>query len=119
MKTRGELLKSRREALGFTQQDVATRLHITQQSYHAIETDVVVNPRRTTLKGLAKMLDIPYETLLLGPGWQDEVSEQGRVVGQMYDKLPREEQQQILFMLLQAKARALAHDDPTSERNLL
>lgn len=28
MKTRGELLKSRREALGFTQQDVASRLHI-------------------------------------------------------------------------------------------
>lgn len=55
----------------------------------------------------------------IGPGWQEEVSEQGRVVGQMYDKLPREEQQQILFMLLQAKARALAHDDPTSERNLL
>ena len=108
--TRGELIKSARSRLGFSQEQVADFVKLSQQSYSDIELDRIARPRETTLRAIGKMLDIPFETLLLGPGWKDEVSQEARVVGQIYDEVPPDVQRRIMLMLLQAKAGSPVED---------
>lgn len=108
--TRGELIKSARNRLGFSQEQVAEFVKLSQQSYSDIELDRIARPRDTTLRAISKMLEIPFETLLLGPGWKESVSQEARVVGQIYDEVPPDVQRRIMLMLLQAKARITVDD---------
>jgi transcriptional regulator with XRE-family HTH domain len=113
MNTRGAMIKQAREALGLSQEYMAERCKISQQSYSNIERNVTANPPRRVLKVIEKELNIPFETLVLGGGWLEQTSESARVVAREYDQLPPEVQLQIMTLILRNKNCA---DEPISQR---
>jgi transcriptional regulator with XRE-family HTH domain len=101
--TRGELIRTERIRRGYTQEEVAAAARIKQQSYSDIEADKTASPRRTILKAISKMLDIPFESLLLGDDWREPIPEEGRIIGREYCRLSSEAKNRIMMIILQDK----------------
>lgn len=112
---RGELIRTRRDALNLSQQQVADAAHISQQSYAAIELDQVSNPKRSILKAISKMLDIPIETLIMNDQSVTGLSEGAVQVAKEYDKLSSEGKLAVMQALL--RYRVAVAKDPVSARN--
>lgn len=49
------------------------------------------------------MLDIPFESLLLGDDWREPIPEEARVVAREYPHLRPEDKNKILNIILDAK----------------
>ncbi len=60
----GRVLKTLREAKGWTQERLATRAQTTQEYIAMLEKGVRKNPSLETLKRLAKALGVPVTELL-------------------------------------------------------
>ena len=100
--TRGTLIREARLARGYKQKDMAEMLSISQQAYSTIESDAITNPRRIILKRIAEILDIPFESLLLGTGWNsDQPSEAAQSVARAYDTLPHDARIQVMAVILE------------------
>ena len=107
-KTRGSLIREARIARGYSQEQMSALLNISQQTYSTIEGDVVLNPRRNVLKKISEILDIPFETLLLGTTWSGEqLSEAAQSVARAYEELTPEGKVEIMatiFRLQRARS---------------
>lgn len=101
--TRGKMIREKRIRLGLSQEEVAGAARIYQQSYSDIEGDRTTSPRRAILKAISKMLDIPFESLLLGDDWREPIPESARVVAREYPSLRPENQNRILSIILEDK----------------
>lgn len=62
--TPGERLKTAREAAGYSQEDLAKKIGIVQQSLHKIEAGIIRNPRKMQL--IESILGLPNGYLLYG-----------------------------------------------------
>lgn len=114
--TRGALIAAKRKALQLTQQQVADAAKITQQSYAAIELDQIQQPKRTILKAISKMLDIPLETLIINDSTVTNLTEGAVQVAREYDRLTKSGKLIVMQAILQARGMSMA-DDPVSERS--
>lgn len=101
--TRGKMIREKRIRLGLSQEEVANAAKISQQSYSDIEGDRTASPRRAILKAIGKMLEIPFESLLLGDDWREPIPESARVVAREYPSLRPENQNRILSIILEDK----------------
>ena len=101
--TRGELIRSERIRRGFVQADMAKAAGISQQTYSDIESDRITSPRRPIMKAISKMLDIPFESLLLGDDWRSEppMSEADRVIAREIPHLSPEARDKIMVVMLE------------------
>lgn len=99
--TRGKMIRDKRILLGLSQEAVASAAKISQQSYSDIDGDRTASPRRAILKAIGKMLDIPFESLLLGDDWREPIPESARVVAREYPSLRPENQNRILRIILE------------------
>ncbi|HRD65732.1 MAG TPA: helix-turn-helix transcriptional regulator [Candidatus Competibacter sp.] len=111
---RGELLRTKREQLNLTQQQVADAAHVTQQTYAAIELGQTKQPRKATLKAIGKKLMIPIEQLLLDDEEASGLSEEAILVAKTYDRLSQNGKLQVMQTMLRAKG--VEERDPVSER---
>lgn len=64
MSTLAERLRMAREAAGFSQEDLAKKVGIVQQSLHKIESGIIRNPRKLSL--IESILGLPTGYLLFG-----------------------------------------------------
>lgn len=110
--TRGETIRSARESRGLSQEAVAKAAKISQQSYSDIEADITKSPRRVILERISKMLDIPFESLLLGDDWREPIPEEARVIAREYATLPDDVKNKILMLIVEAKARVNTPQTP-------
>jgi len=69
--TLGQVIRSRRQELGLTQEQLAERIGggVRQAEVSRLESDRVVLPRRQRLERIAAALQIPLGTLLARAGW--------------------------------------------------
>ncbi len=104
--TRGEMIRAARESRGLSQATVAAAAKIAQQSYSDIEADITKSPRRVILERISKMLDIPFESLLLGDDWREPIPEEARVIAREYATCPDDIKNKILMLIVEAKTRA-------------
>jgi len=101
MKTRGEIIREARDRLGFSQEQVAAAAKLTQQAYSNIENDRTDQPRRSSLKAIAKKLEIAEDQLFtLHPA----PSRQAQDVAMAYDYLPPIYQARILHTIVEAQS---------------
>ena len=104
MNTRGQVIRNARLALGLSQEAVAEVAKITQQAYSDIENDKTGQPRRSALRAIARMLELPEDALILNkPGAPCGASKEARMIAEEYDHLPAAWQAKILITLLEAK----------------
>lgn len=66
--TLAQLIKSRRAALGLTQEDLAERVNMSQRWVSAVETGEVAAPRIDVMRRLASVLGVPIEDLFVAAG---------------------------------------------------
>lgn len=105
MQTRGERIRQARVMLGLTQEAVAEAAHISQQAYSDIEADKTAQPRRSALRIIAKMLELPEDALILNrPG--HALTKEALRVAEEYDALPPAIQAKILMTLIEARRAA-------------
>lgn len=110
--TRGQLIRTERERRGLSQQQVADTAKISQQTYSDIEGDRIQSPRRPILKAIAKMLEIPFESLLLGDDYRGEnIPESARVVAREYPSLSPDAKNKILMIMIEDKQRREAEEE--------
>ena len=101
MKTRGEMIREARDRLGFSQEQVAASAKLTQQAYSNIENDRTDQPRRSSLKAIAKKLELAEDQLFtLHPA----PSRQAQDVAMVFDILPPAYQIRILHTIIEAQA---------------
>jgi transcriptional regulator with XRE-family HTH domain len=69
--TLAQLIRERRQDLGLTQEELAERLGPTvrQTEISRLESGRIALPRRLRMEQLARALQLPLGTLLLGSGW--------------------------------------------------
>jgi transcriptional regulator with XRE-family HTH domain len=103
------------------QESLAEAAKISQHTYSDIEGDRIASPRRPILKALAKMLDIPFESLLLGDDWRNEppMSEADRVISREIPGLSPEARNKILVVILEDKQQRDATAPPQDQENTL
>ncbi len=65
MKTKGEIIASRRKALGYTQADLAKKLYVSDKAVSKWERDLA-SPDVASLPALANILEISVDELLAG-----------------------------------------------------
>jgi transcriptional regulator with XRE-family HTH domain len=70
-RTLGQVIRSRRLALGLTQEELADRIGdgVRQAEVSRLECDRVALPRRRRLERIAAALDVPVGELLAAAGW--------------------------------------------------
>lgn len=108
--SRGTTVREKRKEAGLTQEQVAKSIKVTQQTYSDFENDRIVNLRRSAVDALAKLLDIPVETLLIGE--RDTISKEARAIAMSYDRASRAVRERIaLELLIDQQQRAANHDD--------
>ena len=103
METRGQLIRAARERLGLSQETVAKAAKITQQAYSNIECDATDQPRRSALKAIARLLELPEDQLVLNQPGTLMMSKEAQMVAREYDAIPPTFQSKILLTLLEAK----------------
>ena len=116
--TRGQLIFAERKRRGLSQQDMAAAAKISQQSYSDIEKDIIKSPRRPILKAIGKMLDIPFESLLLGDDWRNEppMLEKHRVMARELPYLSPEAESKVLVVILEDKQRRQEEAEKEAEQ---
>lgn len=101
MKTRGEIIREARDRLGFSQEQVAAAAKLTQQAYSNIENDRTDQPRRSSLKAIAKKLELAEDQLFtLHPA----PSRQAQDIALAYDTLPPAYQIRMMHIVVEAQA---------------
>ena len=103
METRGTIIRQAREALKLSQEAVAETAKISQQAYSDIENDRTLQPRRSALKAIAKILQLPEDALILNNPSARIMSKEARMIAEEYDAIPPAYQAKILLALLEAK----------------
>ncbi|MCU0807929.1 MAG: helix-turn-helix domain-containing protein [Candidatus Contendobacter sp.] len=103
METRGTIIRRAREALKLSQDAVAETAKISQQAYSDIENDRTLQPRRSALKAIAKMLQLPEDALILNKPGHRWMSKEAQMIAEEYDTIPPAYQAKILLALLEAK----------------
>lgn len=63
--TLADMLRKRRAELGKTQEEMAEALDMTQEWVAAVENGRIQQPRPTTLRRLADVLDVPLEDIVI------------------------------------------------------
>lgn len=103
MSTRGAIIRQARAALGLSQETVAEAAKITQQAYSDIENDRTAQPRRSALRAIARMLELPEDALILNKPGAHWASKEAQMIAEEYDHIPPAYQAKILMTLLEAK----------------
>jgi len=69
--TLGQIIRSRRQQLGLTQEELAARIGggVRQAEVSRLESDRVALPRRQRLERISAALGVPIGELLAGAGW--------------------------------------------------
>lgn len=94
-------ISNARKARGLSQCELAGMVEISQQALAKIESGATARPSRDILERIAIILDIPFETLLLGDDIAAlNISEAGARVAREYDLADKDTQAKIMLILI-------------------
>lgn len=120
--TKGERIKSARESVGLTQEQLGRMCHTTKQTIYKYETGIITNIPIDRLVSIAQALNVSAEYLA---GWDDDIlytTAKGAVLSQEFNSLSEEDRIAALDSIKKqcsANGGALVDNLPKDIQNLI
>ncbi len=112
------VLRAARKATDMNQDALGDKVGVSGQYIGKLERGEAKNPSREIIERISKVLDIPFESLLLGEDAREGLSERDIMVAREYRDAPSKYQIEVMAILLKARhEREVTTEQPESAQS--